>query len=100
MVLLDEFDSTRTAILNRKLLPSIDTALKDLISEETRKHITSSRSANMILTIVRQTNSTSRPPISFASKSTIECRYRQQLVHFISECHKLQFRNRGQGQRT
>ena len=59
IALLDDCDSTRTTILNRKPLPSFDSALKDLISEETRRYTTSPRSADMVLATPHQTNSTS-----------------------------------------
>ena len=47
MALLDDYDTGCTSILNKKPLPSLDAALKDLISEEIRRNTTAPRTIYM-----------------------------------------------------
>ena len=94
MALLDEFDSIWTAIFHRKPLLSLDVALQKMISKKTQRHTIALYSTDMVLTTPCQT----RPLVSSASKSTIECKYCYHLGHTNSECHKLQRKKGGQGQ--
>ena len=80
MGLREDFEPTRAALLSHSPLPSLDAAVKELISEENRRPHHHLSSSDVVLT-------TSRPPSS-SDRSCRICTYCQKLGHDITECYR------------
>ncbi|XP_026459664.1 uncharacterized protein LOC113360346 [Papaver somniferum] len=89
MALIDEFETVRASILHRSPLPTVETALSELITEETRKRVrtctvspsTSSANASQVST------SQTAPP------STPQCNYCKAFAHLVGNCTSPSSRN-------
>uniref|UniRef100_A0A2N9F0V1 Integrase catalytic domain-containing protein n=1 Tax=Fagus sylvatica TaxID=28930 RepID=A0A2N9F0V1_FAGSY len=79
MGLREDFEPTRAALLSRSPLPSLDAAVKELISEENRRPHHHLSSSDVVL-------ATSRPPSSSDRPRRI-CTYCQKPGHDITECY-------------
>jgi hypothetical protein len=62
MGLREDFEPTRAALLSRSLLPSLDAAVKELISEENRRPHHHLSSSDVILATPRPPSSSSDRP--------------------------------------
>jgi hypothetical protein len=80
MGLREDFEPTRAALLSRSPLPSLDAAVKELISEENRRPHHHLSSSDVVL-------ATPRPPSSSDRPHRI-CTYYQKLGHNITECYR------------
>ena len=80
MGLREDFEPTRAALLSRSPLPSLDAAVKELISEENRRPLHHLSSSDVVLT-------TPRPPPS-SDRSRRFCTYCQKPGHVITECYR------------
>uniref|UniRef100_A0A2N9I2A7 Integrase catalytic domain-containing protein n=1 Tax=Fagus sylvatica TaxID=28930 RepID=A0A2N9I2A7_FAGSY len=80
MGLREDFEPTRAALLSRSPLPSLDAAVKELISEENRRPHHHLSSSDVVL-------ATPRPPSS-SDRSRRFCTYCQKLGHDITECYR------------
>uniref|UniRef100_A0A2N9G4E2 Integrase catalytic domain-containing protein n=1 Tax=Fagus sylvatica TaxID=28930 RepID=A0A2N9G4E2_FAGSY len=80
MGLREDFEPTRAALLNRSPLPSLDAAVKELISEENRRPHHHLSSSDVVL-------ATPRPPSS-SDRSRRFCTYCQKPGHDITECYR------------
>jgi transposase InsO family protein len=79
MGLREDFEPTRAALLSRSPLPSLDAAVKELISEENRRPHHHLSSSDVVL-------ATPRPPSSSDRPRRI-CTYCQKPGHDITECY-------------
>uniref|UniRef100_A0A2N9IJ59 Uncharacterized protein n=1 Tax=Fagus sylvatica TaxID=28930 RepID=A0A2N9IJ59_FAGSY len=80
MGLREDFEPTRAALLSRSPLPSLDAAVKELISEENRRPHHHLSSSDVVL-------ATPRPPSS-SDRSRRFCTYCQKPSHDITECYR------------
>uniref|UniRef100_A0A2N9GQS7 Uncharacterized protein n=1 Tax=Fagus sylvatica TaxID=28930 RepID=A0A2N9GQS7_FAGSY len=80
MGLREDFEPTRAALLSRSPLPSLDAAVKELISEENRRPHHHLSSSDVVL-------ATPRPPSS-SDRSRRICTYCQKPGHDITECYR------------
>jgi hypothetical protein len=80
MGLREDFEPTRAALLSRSPLPSLDAAVKELISEENRRPHHHLSSSDVVL-------ATPRPPSSSDRHRRI-CTYCQKPGHDITECYR------------
>jgi hypothetical protein len=80
MGLREDFEPTRAALLSRSPLPSLDAAVKELISEENRRPHHHLSSLDVVL-------ATPRPPSS-SDRSRRFCTYCQKPGHDITECYR------------
>uniref|UniRef100_A0A2N9GUF7 Retrotransposon gag domain-containing protein n=1 Tax=Fagus sylvatica TaxID=28930 RepID=A0A2N9GUF7_FAGSY len=80
MGLHEDFEPTRAALLSRSPLPSLDAAVKELISEENRRPHHHLSFSDVVL-------ATPRPPSSSDQPRRI-CTYCQKLGHDITECYR------------
>uniref|UniRef100_A0A2N9GF20 Reverse transcriptase Ty1/copia-type domain-containing protein n=1 Tax=Fagus sylvatica TaxID=28930 RepID=A0A2N9GF20_FAGSY len=80
MGLREDFEPTRAALLSRSPLPSLDAAVKELISEENRRPHHHLSSSDVVL-------ATPRPPSS-SDRSRRFCTYCQKPGHDITECYR------------
>uniref|UniRef100_A0A2N9G329 Uncharacterized protein n=1 Tax=Fagus sylvatica TaxID=28930 RepID=A0A2N9G329_FAGSY len=80
MGLREDFEPTRAALLSRSPLPSLDAAVKELISEENRRPHHHLSSSDVVL-------ATPRPPSSSDRHRHI-CTYCQKPGHDITECYR------------
>ena len=76
----EDFEPTRAALLSRSPLPSLDAAIKKLISEENRHPHHHLSSSDVVL-------ATSRPPSSSSDRPHRICTYCQKPGHDITECY-------------
>ena len=83
MGLREDFEPTRAALLNRSPLPSLDAAIKELISEENRCTYHHLSSSDVVL-------ATPRPPASSSQRPRCICKYCKKPSHDISECFRKQ----------
>uniref|UniRef100_A0A2N9I0E0 Reverse transcriptase Ty1/copia-type domain-containing protein n=1 Tax=Fagus sylvatica TaxID=28930 RepID=A0A2N9I0E0_FAGSY len=83
MGLREDFEPTRAALLSRSPLPSLDTAVKELISEENRRHHHHLSSSNVVL-------ATPYPPASSFDRPRRICKYCKKPGHDISKCFRKQ----------
>ncbi|KAA8550319.1 hypothetical protein F0562_002003 [Nyssa sinensis] len=101
MALRDDFESTRASLLHRQPLPTLDAAVSELISEETRRSTMKMQSSNMVLATASRgpsPSSTGRP--SSQSNSTIRlCQWCNFRGHTIDECRKYKSYQRRQAYR-
>ena len=79
MRLCVDFEPTWAALLSRSPLPSLDAAIKELISKENRRPHHHLSSSDVVLT-------TPRPSASFSGRPRHICKYCQNPGHDISEC--------------
>jgi hypothetical protein len=77
--LREDFEPTRASLLSRSHLPSLDVAVKELISEENQRLHHHLSSSNVVL-------ATPRPPASSFDRSRCICKYCKKPSHDISEC--------------
>ncbi|GLT64261.1 hypothetical protein SLA2020_367650 [Shorea laevis] len=84
----DEFENTRASLLHRSPLPSLEGALSELISEETRFSTMKLHTSEMVMaTSSRDTRAPDSNPVgSFSSTKNMECRYCHKIGHRINEC--------------
>uniref|UniRef100_A0A2N9GWD9 Integrase catalytic domain-containing protein n=1 Tax=Fagus sylvatica TaxID=28930 RepID=A0A2N9GWD9_FAGSY len=80
MGLREDFEPIRAALLSRSPLPSLDAAVKELISEENRRPHHHLSSSDVVL-------ATPRPPSS-SDRSHRFCTYCKKLGHDITECYR------------
>jgi hypothetical protein len=80
MGLREDFEPTRAALLSRSPLPSLDAAVKELISEENRRPHHHLSSSDVVL-------ATPRPPSS-SDRSRRFCTYCKKPGHDITECYR------------
>jgi hypothetical protein len=80
MGLREDFEPTRAALLSRSPLPSLDAAVKELISEENRRPHHHLSSSDVVL-------ATPRPPSSSSDRPRRICTYCQKPGHDITECY-------------
>ena len=102
MTLRDEFESIQSSLLHRNPLPTLDTMIKDLISEEARLDTLRAKhtppSTNVVLATQvspkfipsAQTSSSSTTQNSFRSSCKNFYNYCKKYGHIISECRRLQ----------
>ena len=80
MGLREDFEPTQAALLSPSPLPSLDAAVKELISEENRHPHHHLSSSNVVL-------ATPRPSSSSSDRPRLICTYCQKLGHDIPECY-------------
>ncbi|KAA8517060.1 hypothetical protein F0562_017122 [Nyssa sinensis] len=101
MALRDDFESTRASLLHRQPLPTLDAAVSELISEETRRSTMKMQSSDMVLATASRgpsPSSTGRP--SSQSNSPIRlCQWCNFRGHTIDECRKYKSYQRRQASR-
>ena len=83
MGLREDFEPTRAALLSCSPLPSLDTAVKELIFEENRRHHHHLSSSNVVL-------ATPYPPASSFDRPRCICKYCKKPDHDISKCFRKQ----------
>uniref|UniRef100_A0A2N9GLN8 Reverse transcriptase Ty1/copia-type domain-containing protein n=1 Tax=Fagus sylvatica TaxID=28930 RepID=A0A2N9GLN8_FAGSY len=83
MGLCENFEPTRATLLSRSPLPSLDVAVKELISEENRRPRHYLFSSDVVL-------ATPCPPASSSDRPRHICKYCQKPGHDISECFRNQ----------
>jgi hypothetical protein len=81
MGLREDFESTRAALLSRSPLPSLDAAIKKLISEENWRPHHHLSSSDVVL-------ATPSPPSSSSDQPHRICTYCQKPGHDITECYR------------
>ncbi|XP_058110625.1 uncharacterized protein LOC131253587 [Magnolia sinica] len=93
MALQDNFESTRASLLHRQPLPTLDAAVAELISEETRRSTMQMQSSDMVMATA--SNGASQ---SFAGRSSSQstskpgfCKWCKRTGHTIDECRKFQY---------
>ena len=92
MALRPEYENVRSSLLHRDPLPSLDTAIKEIIFEETRLGLVKSHVTDVALAArppVRKPNScTNCQTIGhhFSTCPQIECRYCHKKGHLIRDC--------------
>ncbi len=80
MGLREDFEPTRAALLSRSPLPSLDAAVKELISEENRRPHHHLSSSDVVLATPR--------PLSFSDRTRCICTYCKKPGHDITECYR------------
>ena len=98
MGLREDFEPTRVSLLSRSPIPSLDVAVKELISEENHQPTHHMSSSNHVLVtpspqppiaaFTAPPRINSRRPTSQSFKST-RCKFCRAKDHDISICHKL-----------
>uniref|UniRef100_A0A2N9GEJ7 Retrovirus-related Pol polyprotein from transposon TNT 1-94-like beta-barrel domain-containing protein n=1 Tax=Fagus sylvatica TaxID=28930 RepID=A0A2N9GEJ7_FAGSY len=81
MGLREDFEPTRAALLSRSPLPSLDAAVKELISGENRRPHHHLSSSDVVL-------ATPHPPFSSFDRPRRICTYCQKPGHDITECYR------------
>ena len=99
MGLREDFEPTRASLLSRSPTPSLDAAVKELISEENRRPTYHMSSSDHVLAtpspqppiaaFTAPPRINSRRPTSHSSEGT-RCEFCRAKSHDISICHKLQ----------
>uniref|UniRef100_A0A2N9I2N8 Retrovirus-related Pol polyprotein from transposon TNT 1-94-like beta-barrel domain-containing protein n=1 Tax=Fagus sylvatica TaxID=28930 RepID=A0A2N9I2N8_FAGSY len=79
MGLREDFEPTRAVLLSRSPLPSLDAAVKELISKENQRPHHHLSSSDVVL-------ATSRPLASSSNRPCRICKYCKKSDHDISEC--------------
>ena len=77
----EDFEPTRATLLSRSPLPSLDAAVKELISEKNRRLHHHLSSSDVVL-------ATPRPPSSSSNQPHRICTYCQKPGHDITECYR------------
>ncbi|KAG6529366.1 hypothetical protein ZIOFF_011564 [Zingiber officinale] len=94
MALRPEYESVRAALLHRDPLPTLDTAVKEILFEETRLCLVKPHLSEVALAIT-QPRSTSSSVLckncrssdhTFANCPTVECRYCHKHGHILENC--------------
>ena len=80
MGLREDFEPTRATLLSRSSLPSLDAAVKELISEENRRPHHQLSFSDVVL-------ATPRPPSSSSDRPRRICTYCQKPSHNITKCY-------------
>jgi hypothetical protein len=98
MALRADFESTRASLLHRNPLPTLEAAVTELMSEETRRSTMHLQSPDMVVAATSQsvpkfTPGQSTPQSSFKK---LMCNYCKQPGHSIANCYKLQNRRQSQ----
>lgn len=88
MALTPEYEPVRGSILHRGSLPSLESTVSELLSEETRLSILKSPPINPTVDTSAILAVASKP-----SKSDKYCNYCRRTGHVISECRKLKYKN-------
>jgi hypothetical protein len=83
MDLREDFEPTRAALLSRSPIPSLDAAVKELISEENRRPHHHLSSLDVVL-------ATPRLPTSSSDRPRHICKYCKKLGHDVSKCYRKQ----------
>ena len=87
MGLCEDFEPTRAALLSRSPFPSVDAAVKELISEENRRPHHHLSSSDVVLV-------TPRPPASSSDRPRRICKYCKKPGYDITECYRKQKDNK------
>jgi hypothetical protein len=84
----DEFENTRASLLHRSPLPSLEGALSELISEETRFSTMKLHTSEMVMaTAPRDTSAPGSNPVGSSSYTKkMQCHYCHKFGHRINEC--------------
>ncbi|GAV76933.1 hypothetical protein CFOL_v3_20406, partial [Cephalotus follicularis] len=84
MALRDDFEPTRASILNRQPLPSLETALSKLISEETRRLSITSQQSPFIIAAT-----SSAPPQRPDNSKRRRCTHCHRIGHTVKTCYDI-----------
>ncbi|GAV69165.1 hypothetical protein CFOL_v3_12666 [Cephalotus follicularis] len=84
MALRDDFEPTRASILNRQPLPSLETALSELKSEETRRLSITSQQSPFIITAT-----SSAPPHRSDNSRRPRCTHCHRFGHTVKTCYAI-----------
>ncbi|GAV68823.1 hypothetical protein CFOL_v3_12326 [Cephalotus follicularis] len=84
MALMDDFEPTRASIMNRKHLSSLDIALLELISEETRRLSITSQQSPFIITAT-----SSAPPHRSDNSRRPRCTHCHKIGHTVKTCYDI-----------
>ncbi|GAV82125.1 hypothetical protein CFOL_v3_25578, partial [Cephalotus follicularis] len=84
MALRDDFEPTRVSILNRKPLTSLETALSELISEETKRISITSQQSPFIITVT-----SSAPPQRPNNSKRPRCTHFHRIEHTVKTCYDI-----------
>ena len=90
MALRGDFESTRASLLHRQPLPTLEAAVAELISEETRRSTMKMQSSDMVMAAAPHGASPSyagRSSFQSTSKTGF-CKWCKCNGHTINECHK------------
>ncbi|GAV72882.1 hypothetical protein CFOL_v3_16370 [Cephalotus follicularis] len=79
MALRDDFEPTRASIMNRQPLPSLETALSELISEETRRLSITSQQSPFITAATQRPDNSKRP----------HCTHCNKFGHTVNTCYDI-----------
>jgi hypothetical protein len=95
MAIQDEFEHTRASLLHRSLLPSLESALSELISEKTRfSTMKLHNTSEMVMaTTSRNTHAPSSIPTGSSPSHHVQCTYCHQFGHKINKCRTRLYRN-------
>ncbi|KAK2978854.1 hypothetical protein RJ640_010424 [Escallonia rubra] len=91
MSLTNAYEYVRSSLLHRSLLPTLDNAIAELLSEETRQGLLQTRHPDIVLVApsrpshISSPSSTSRR--SSSSSFQQECRYCHEFGHKTLDCH-------------
>ncbi|XP_057962337.1 uncharacterized protein LOC131153907 [Malania oleifera] len=93
MHIRDEFENTQASLLHRSSLPTLEVALAELISEETRQQTRRAHSTNMVLAIAPSSSSTQATLAAAVASSKPrrfhgQCHYCKEDGHRISDFPK------------
>lgn len=95
MALRPEYEAVRASLLHQDPLPSLDTAIQELIFEETRLNLDKPPQSDIAFAATRSAHQKFGPQFCkhckqsghvFANCPTIECRYCHHLGHIIENC--------------
>lgn len=95
MALRPEYEAVRASLLHRNPLPSLDTAIQEIIFEETRLNLDKTPQIDAALATTRFSHQKSnhhpckncnRTGHIFANCPTIECRYCHGIGHILEHC--------------
>ncbi|GAV74688.1 hypothetical protein CFOL_v3_18168, partial [Cephalotus follicularis] len=84
MALRDDFEPTRASILNRQHLPSLETALSELIYEETRRLSITSQQSSFIIAAT-----SSAPPHRSDNSRRPRCTHSHRIGHTVKTCYDI-----------
>ncbi|CAI0550535.1 unnamed protein product [Linum tenue] len=90
MDLHSDFEAVRASLLHRSPLPTLESAISELISEETRLGMLKLRRSDMVLATTSSANkfckNCSRSDHTLAQCPTVECRYCHKIGHILPFC--------------
>ncbi|GAV56568.1 hypothetical protein CFOL_v3_00110 [Cephalotus follicularis] len=84
MALRDDFEPTRASILNRQPLPSLEVALSELISEETRRLSITSQQSPFIIAAT-----SSAPPNRSDNSKRPRCTHCHRIGYTVKTCYDI-----------